>query len=76
VPPEEGHVDAPRPTVTSFAGDAGGELLAYLFRELRDGDVVLLKGSRGLRMDELVAALRVDAGEGTDPGAPGGAGGG
>ena len=55
-------VDGRRPGVTSFALDQRGELVDFLLRELRDGDVVLLKGSRGLRMEEMVAALRVDAG--------------
>ncbi len=53
-------VDAPRPDVTSFGLGQREELVAYLRRELRDGDIVLLKGSRGLRMEEMVAALRTD----------------
>ena len=49
------------PGVTSFGLDQREELVAFLRRELRAGDVVLLKGSRGLRMEEMVAALRADA---------------
>ncbi|MBA2277505.1 MAG: hypothetical protein H0W06_07035 [Chloroflexia bacterium] len=63
----------PRPkerplTVRSFGLDQRGELVAYLRDELRDGDVALLKGSRGLRMEQLVAALRTDAGGESDVG--------
>ena len=61
-------VDGRPPVVTSFGLDQRGELVEFLLRELREGDVVLLKGSRGLRMEELVDALRTDAGglNGTD----------
>jgi UDP-N-acetylmuramoyl-tripeptide--D-alanyl-D-alanine ligase len=38
------------------------EAVAWLRAELRAGDVVLLKGSRGLAMDEIVAALTHGAG--------------
>ena len=54
------HVDGRPPDVTSFALDQRAELVAHLRRELRAGDVVLLKGSRGLLMEEMVAALRAD----------------
>jgi UDP-N-acetylmuramoyl-tripeptide--D-alanyl-D-alanine ligase len=65
-----GRVDGRPPDVTSFGLDQRGELVGFLRRELRDGDVVLLKGSRGLRMEEMVAALRADAGgaDATDAG--------
>jgi UDP-N-acetylmuramoyl-tripeptide--D-alanyl-D-alanine ligase len=58
-----GRIDGRPPDVTSFGLDQRGELVGFLRRELRDGDVVLLKGSRGLRMEEMVMALRADAGE-------------
>lgn len=57
-----GDVDGGRPLVTSFDLDQREELVAYLLRELREGDIVLLKGSRGLQMEEMVAALRADVG--------------
>lgn len=44
--------------VTSFGLDERAELLDHLRRELGEGDIVLLKGSRGLRMEEFVAALQ------------------
>jgi len=53
-------VDGAPPAVTSFDLDQREELVAFLLRELQEGDVVLLKGSRGLRMEEMVFALRAD----------------
>ncbi|MBA2518687.1 MAG: UDP-N-acetylmuramoyl-tripeptide--D-alanyl-D-alanine ligase [Chloroflexia bacterium] len=50
------------PTVISFGLEQRDELVRFLQRELQAGDVVLLKGSRGLRMEEIVEVLRADAG--------------
>lgn len=44
--------------VRTFPVDARDELVAALRRELRSGDVVLIKGSRGLEMETVVAELR------------------
>lgn len=60
-------IDGRTPNVTSFSLDQREELVAFLRRELREGDVVLLKGSRGLLMEEMVVALRADAGADTLP---------
>lgn len=62
----EGRNDGQPPDVVSFSLDQRNELVAYLRQELRAGDVVLLKGSRGLMMEEMVDALRADAGYGPD----------
>jgi UDP-N-acetylmuramoyl-tripeptide--D-alanyl-D-alanine ligase len=46
--------------VSTFELDQRDQIVAYLRTELRDGDVALLKGSRGLKMEDFVAALRTD----------------
>jgi UDP-N-acetylmuramoyl-tripeptide--D-alanyl-D-alanine ligase len=52
-----------RPLVVhSFRPEQREELTAFLQGELREGDVVLLKGANGLHMETIVDALRPDAG--------------
>ena len=46
------------PDVVRFRPDERGELVEYVRARLGPGDVVLVKGSRSLRMEELVEALR------------------
>jgi UDP-N-acetylmuramyl pentapeptide synthase len=48
--------------VRAFGEDDRNALIEDLENELGSGDVVLVKGSRGLVMEEIVAALRTDAG--------------
>ena len=55
-----GGVEGRSLAVVSFGLDQRADLIAYLRAELRSGDVVLLKGSRGLEMEDIVAALRAD----------------
>jgi UDP-N-acetylmuramoyl-tripeptide--D-alanyl-D-alanine ligase len=70
------NVDARRFDVTSFGLDQREELVTYLLAELREGDTVLLKGSRGLEMEDFVAALRAAATASGEATAEIGAGGG
>jgi UDP-N-acetylmuramoyl-tripeptide--D-alanyl-D-alanine ligase len=57
----DGRFDVGPPAVTSFGPEQRDELVDYLLRELREGDVVLLKGSRGLQMEEIVERLRAES---------------
>ena len=41
--------------------DSNAEAIAWLQRELMAGDVVLIKGSRGMEMEEIVRALRAES---------------
>jgi UDP-N-acetylmuramoyl-tripeptide--D-alanyl-D-alanine ligase len=51
--------------IIEFDVSQKGVLLAWLQSHLRQDDVVLLKGSRGLEMEHLVRELRADANEQT-----------
>ncbi len=54
-------VDGRKVDVTSFGVDQRDDLTRVLLEELRPGDVALLKGSRGLEMETIVASLRDSA---------------
>lgn len=58
--------------VVSVEADDKAALAARLRDELVAGDLVLIKGSRGMHMEDLIAALRTDGANGTN-GANGGA---
>lgn len=55
-------------TVHSFPEGEKDAIVALLESELRSGDVVLLKGSRGLAMETIVRDLRTDVHHGDGPG--------
>ena len=48
---------APEPMRAAFADDAAS-LVDPLRAEIRPGDIVMIKGSHGMRMDRIVAALK------------------
>lgn len=51
-------------TVVRFTPDQREEITAFLLNELQHGDMVLLKGARGLQMETIVQALRDSANRG------------
>jgi UDP-N-acetylmuramoyl-tripeptide--D-alanyl-D-alanine ligase len=40
-----------------FEFEDSSQVIEFLQNHLRDGDIVLVKGSRGMRMDRIVASL-------------------
>ncbi len=63
---ETAAVDGSHLHVQSFREDQREDLVAALLSELADGDLVLLKGSRGLEMERIVQALS-EASEDSSP---------
>ncbi len=58
--------DPNRLRVRAFAESEKDTLVAMLREELRKGDIVLVKGSRGLEMETIVQQLRSDVGPRAD----------
>jgi UDP-N-acetylmuramoyl-tripeptide--D-alanyl-D-alanine ligase len=59
--------------IHAFGLDQREELVDFLRRELREGDIALLKGANGLHMHTIVDEIRPDSGpqpEGSDSGGP------
>lgn len=52
--------DERRFQVQAFGEEEKGQLVRMLRGELREGDIVLVKGSRGLEMETIVQQLRSD----------------
>ncbi len=52
-----------RVEIHSYLERERDQIIRFLENELQEGDVVLLKGSRGLKMENIVAAIRADAGQ-------------
>ena len=50
--------DAAPPSIRGVWAERSSELSDEVARALRDGDVIMVKGSNGSRMGPLVAALR------------------
>lgn len=58
--------------VHAFGLDQRDELTDFLRRELREGDIALLKGANGLQMNTIVADIRPESGGRRDVSAEGG----
>jgi len=54
-----GALDAGLPTDKVFVASSHDELAARLLELLKAGDRILIKGSRGMRMEKITAALRI-----------------
>jgi UDP-N-acetylmuramoyl-tripeptide--D-alanyl-D-alanine ligase len=63
---ETAALDGKSLSVQSFREDQREELIDALLSEISDGDLVLLKGSRGLEMERIVQALARTT-EGSNP---------
>ena len=55
---EAARAGLPREDIAEYARKE--EVIAALRADLREGDAVLIKGSRGLALEDVVAALRKD----------------